>query len=234
MNILHNTRAPDTVTGNVKSSWYQLEISEDDRIEFYEFEKFNQQFPQLFRPAFELQIKMINAFMGEDWWRSKKRRLQNIKDAKKAKADRKKAKLQNRKERVRANKIRKKMGILRYYLMPCFRSYYAPPIKPEAEIDEEKRLEEERKKKREEEIAQARKQDDLAVKNQETAEWQKYEKKINPEKGGKEEYIQEKIVKIKKARTQRVEQRKDRKQRRQQEVNDGFDLRPKLNDLPEI
>jgi len=51
--------------------------------------------------------------MGESWWSKKKRKLQDIKDAKKAKEDRKVAKKMKRKEQVRANKTRKKMGLLR-------------------------------------------------------------------------------------------------------------------------
>jgi len=108
MNILHNIKNPDKVKGNVKASWYNLEISEDDRIVFQEFQKFHDQYPRLFQPAFHLQIKLVNAFMGERWWARKKRKLQNIKDAKKAKEERKIAKKHKRRERLRANIIRKK------------------------------------------------------------------------------------------------------------------------------
>lgn len=92
------------------------------------------------------------------------------------------------------------------------------------------------KQRKEEEIKKARKLADLEVKNPETAEWQKFERKIDPEKGGDESYIEHKVVKIKRERNVRVEERKDRKERRKEEVQKDqyFAARPKLNDLPEV
>jgi len=225
MNVLHDVKENEKVRGTVKESWMHLEINYDDRVEFEEFEKFHKKYPQLFEPAFQLHIKMMNAFMGESWWYNKKRKLQNIADVKKAKKEKKKINKEKRRQRVRSNKLRKIMGFWYYYTCPCLRVYYIPKLTPEDE-----QAEEDLKKKRTEEIAAAQRAADAKVKNKETVEWQKYEKKIKPEKGGNEIYIEKKIHKVKRNREVRVETRKERKKERQNMVDDGFEKVPTLDD----
>eukprot|EP01041_Mallomonas_annulata_P003364 gene3364-6658_t len=218
MNVLHNIKHPDKVKGTVKNSWMNLEIAYDDRVEFEEFEKFHKQFPQLFEPAFQLQIKMTRAFMGGSWWASRKRKLQDIKDTKKAKEARKLAKIEKRRQEVRNNKLRKRMGCLYFYFCPCLRGYYMSRLEPEP-VEEP----EDERKKRQEAIAAAKRKTDCDVKNQETVEWQKFEKKIKPEIGGSEQYIEKKLEKVQRNRVSRVETRKDRKNQRLKAIDDGFD-----------
>ena len=218
MNTLHNIPAKATVRGTVKESWNSLAINYDNRIEFQEFEKYHRQFPQLFEPAFQLQIKLMNKFMGETWWKFKKRQLQNIKDKIQAKEQRKADKIERRRQNVRSNKIMARMGCGFYYLAPCLRGFYAAKLEQESPpppVDP--------KEQRQLEIAAAQRQADADAKNQETAEWQRYEKKINPDKGGSEQYIEKKIVKVARNRASRVESRKDRKKQRNKLVDDGFD-----------
>lgn len=71
MNSLHNIYAPDTVKGNVKVSWMKLTFSSDKKVEYHEFLEINGRFPNLFKPAFQLQQQMISNFMGESWWEKK-------------------------------------------------------------------------------------------------------------------------------------------------------------------
>lgn len=225
MNVLHNVKMPDTVKGSQKKAWLNLEIAYDNRVEFREFEMYHKKFPQLFEPAFQLQIKLIRTFMGERWWKNKKLHLQEIKDKHKDHEERKKEKVELRRERVRSNRLIARMGFLYYYACPCLRSFYIPQVEPHKE-----KVEEDPKKKREEEIKAAHRQADADIKNQETAEWQKFEQKINPEKGGDGTYVEQKLVKVQRARKERVESRKERKQQRANVVNDGFEKPVAMDD----
>lgn len=227
MNSLHGIKAGETVKGDLKKAWYNLEIAEDNRIEFEEFDRFERQFPQMFRPAFELQIKMIAAFNGEAWWEKKKRKLQEIKDAKRAKKQRKEDKKQKRREATRANKIMRQMGIVRYYLCPCFRIFYAPPVE---ELENEELTREQLKKKRQDEIKAAKRKADADAKNQETVEWKNFKKKTDPTVGGNIEIIEKAVMKTGRRRDDRVVARRDRKEKRAVNLDDGFDRKPK--DIP--
>jgi hypothetical protein len=79
------------------------------------------------------------------------------------------------------------MGVLKYFLCPCYRRYYDVDNISDYLTDEEKA---ERQKR----IALARRQNDLKAKNPETAPWKKYEKKINPELGGDKAVVEVNFV----------------------------------------
>ncbi len=96
------------------------------------------------------------------------------------------------------------MGLLMYFMCPCLRVYYDSSREDEL-LTADQRAERERK------LAEARRQAELRIKNPETAEWQNFEKKINPEKGGSEEYYEEKVLKTERKRVERAGTRQERK-----------------------
>jgi len=85
---------------------------------------------------------------------------------------------------------------------------------------------EDKKELRAKEIAQARREADINVKNLETAEWRRFERKAVPEKGGAEEYLEVKINKLDRKRDARKDGRRDKKKERADRLNDGFEVRP--------
>jgi hypothetical protein len=209
MNILHNVRHPNTVEGIVKEEWKKLTFGTDGRIEFMEFLKYHNISPWLMKPAFRLQQEMQEKFLGEAFWEHKKRYLHDKKllaDAMiRAKKEKKEAKKKNQKER----KLKKKMGLLKFYMCPCYRKFYDTENAADYMTEDEKL---ERAKR----IALARRMADLKAKNPETAPWKKLEAKISPELGGDAHVIEEKVEKIERKRGERIDDRAARKKARQE------------------
>lgn len=56
VNMLYNIDPVKGPTGNTKVAFEKLSVQQDGKIEFWEFELFNQAFPSLFFPAFRLQV----------------------------------------------------------------------------------------------------------------------------------------------------------------------------------
>lgn len=180
MNVVHNIRIGKTVTGTVKSSWMKLTFDED-QIDFKQFTKIHVNFPRLFEPAFRLQQQMMVKTMGELWWTLKKRSIQNAKDEEALKVKKLAEKKEKRKQQKKSKKIQRNMGLLKYYMCPCLRKYYDPAS---SELD---KLTAEQKLEREQQLKLARRLAELKIKNPETADWLKYQKKIQDELGVIEE-----------------------------------------------
>lgn len=170
MNILHKVPNDETVKGNIKTSWQNLALSDDNRVEFEELIQFHNQFPRLFGPAFRIQIQLHLFVMGNRWWNNKKNELFKIKEkASKLKLNDKNS-IEAKEKRIQMKKTRKKMGLLQYYICPCLRVYYQPPIVPliDPALEEAKR-------KRAEAIAAAKRAYELKLKNPETQAWKQYQ-----------------------------------------------------------
>lgn len=180
MNVVHNIRIGKTVSGTVKASWMKLTF-EEDQIDFKEFSKIHNNFPRLFEPAFRLQQQMMVKTMGELWWTLKKRAIQNAKDEEALKVKKLAEKKEKRKQQKKSKKIQRNMGLLKYYLCPCLRKYYDPAL---SELD---KLTAEQKLEREQQLKLQRRLAELKIKNPETADWLKYQKKIQEELGVIEE-----------------------------------------------
>eukprot|EP01006_Ploeotia_vitrea_P036585 TRINITY_DN66035_c3_g2_i2.p1 TRINITY_DN66035_c3_g2~~TRINITY_DN66035_c3_g2_i2.p1 ORF type:complete len:119 (+),score=5.14 TRINITY_DN66035_c3_g2_i2:433-789(+) len=102
------------------------------------------------------------------------------------------------------------MGIIKYYMCPCYRKLYDTDNIFDYLTEDEKA---ERAKR----IALARRLADLKAKNPETAAWKKFDAKVNPEKGGTTEIIEEKHDKIERRRGDRQLDRQERRERRMQD-----------------
>lgn len=61
VNMLYNVDPVKGPTGNTKVAFDKLSVQQDGKIEFWEFELFNQAFPSLFFPAFRLQVRRNTA-----------------------------------------------------------------------------------------------------------------------------------------------------------------------------
>jgi colicin import membrane protein len=179
MNVVHNVKSGGTVKGNAKGSWMQLEFAGEE-ISFEQFVQINVDYPRIFEPAFRLQQLMMIYTMGEVWWTLKKRELLDMKedaDAKIAKAkEKKEAKKQAKKDRA----IRRNMGVIKYYFCPCYRDFYDPAKSQHAHLTAEE------KKQREMELALKKRQAELRLKNPETADWLKFQKKLEEEQAAYE------------------------------------------------
>ena len=114
----------------------------------------------------------------------------------------KKAKREKKANWKRDQKIKKAMGTLRYFICPCIRFMYDP--------DDDRGLTEEQKKERDEK----RRADELATKNPETAHWKQMERRIDPNKGGSESYVIDKVLKTERHREARTTGRADRRAER--------------------
>lgn len=176
MNVVHNIRIGKTVTGTVKASWMKLTF-EEDQIDFKQFSKIHTNFPRLFEPAFRLQQQMMVKTMGELWWTLKKRGIQNAKDDEALKIKKLAEKKEKRKQQKKNKKIQRNMGLLKYYLCPCLRKYYDPASSEMDKLTAEQKLE------REQQLKLARRLAELKIKNPETADWLKYQKKVHDELG---------------------------------------------------
>ena len=76
----------------------KLEFNTDMKVDFEEFESMNHKFPWLFLPAYRLQNNMMLNIMGEYWWSSRKRHLQNDRDLLNAAMDKKRKKKEQKKK----------------------------------------------------------------------------------------------------------------------------------------
>lgn len=210
MNIVHNVKHPDTVTGIVKEEWKKLAFNADGRIEFNEFLKYHNLSPWLMKPVFRLQTTMQQHSISEAYWDDKKRELHDKRMLADLIMKKKAEKKLNKKKNVKERKLKKKMGLIKYYLCPCYRKFYDT----DNVVDY---LTEDEKKERAEKIKLARRMADLKAKNPETAPWKKFEKKINPDitPGGDAAFVEEKIEKIERKRGERVENRAERRRKRQ-------------------
>jgi hypothetical protein len=172
MNVVHNVKSGTTVRGTVKASWMRVTFN-TEQIDFSEFVKIHTAFPRLFEPAFRLQQLMMIHTMGEVWWTLKKRSLQDFKEEEERKAKKLVARKEKRKQQKKNRKIQRNMGLVKYYLCPCFRSYYDPSLTAYDKMTEEEKAEWDRQ------VAVARRSAELKLKNPETTAWQKYEKKLS-------------------------------------------------------
>lgn len=171
MNVVHNIKTGGTVRGNVKASWQLLEFK-GDQIDFEEFSKIHNAFPRLFEPAFRLQQLMIVHTTGELWWNTKKREVQDLKEEADLKIAKNKAKKEAKRKEKKNRVIRRNMGLLKYYFCACYRDFYDPASAHIAHLTAEEKLE------REKQIAIMKRQAELKLKNPETADWLKYQKKV--------------------------------------------------------
>ena len=171
MNVVHNVKIGKTVIGTVKSSWMKLEF-EGDQIDYNELVKIHTNFPRILEPAFRLQQFMMTHTMGEVWWTLKKRALQNDKDENELKMKKIEERKERRKQQKRNKKIQRNMGLLKYYMCPCMRKYYDPAS------SELEKLSAEQKAEREKQLKILKRQNELKIKNPETTDWVKYQKKV--------------------------------------------------------
>lgn len=171
VNVVHNIKSGTTVRGNVKASWMKLTFTSEN-LDFNDFAQIHRAFPRLFEPAFRLQQQMMAGFMGEMWWNKMKRRNQDRKEEADLKIKKQEQKKLKRIQAKKNRKIKRNMGLLRYYLCPCWRSAFDPTL---SEYD---KLTEEEKKERDKQLAILRRQADLKVKAPETLAWDKYKKKL--------------------------------------------------------
>lgn len=222
MNVVHNIRIGKTVSGTVKASWMKLTFDED-QIDFKQFTKIHTNFPRLFEPAFRLQQQMMVKTMGELWWTLKKRAIQNAKDEEALKVKKLAEKKEKRKQQKKNKKIQRNMGLLRYYMCPCLRKYYDPAS---SELD---KLTAEQKLEREQQLKLARRLAELKIKNPETADWLKYQKKVQDELGVIEE---EREFEIKGKTEMKInegkEQPPNKKERRDSSASNSSDMQSAL------
>ncbi|GMH74120.1 hypothetical protein TrLO_g4790 [Triparma laevis f. longispina] len=219
LNVFHHVGQGETLKGNPKKAHSSLKISEDGKVEFDDVKEIAERFPSLWYPAYRIQNNMMIAYMGENWWSKKKQHLQDIKDLK-AKRKREKELEEDAKfERLRQRKIRKKMGMLKYYLCPWNRKAYDKMFPRRVkELDHglsAEELAELRRKAREE----AKRLEEMMIKNPETAEWRNYLKSKDRKfkvKVAKQKAEEEGIVAKSRPKTQagdrmaRLERRRDR------------------------
>ena len=164
-----NKSKGDQFRGNIKQSWNKME-RDIEKLSFEDLSSVQERFPMVFAPAFLLHQRMMAAFMGETWWNLKKRSIQNNKEAADAIIAAKKKKKEDKILRKKNVKIMRNMGVFKYYVCFCFRSYY-DPTRSEFWQNEEQRAERERQ------LALMKRELELKIKNPETAAWETYQKK---------------------------------------------------------
>jgi len=202
MNNLHGVVAPATVFGNEKKSWQVLEFPANGHIEYEDLVEIHAKVPMMLKPVFRLQEKMQNKYLGESYWNKKKRFLYESKLRADALLAKKKAKKEKKRNAGNEKRIKKKMGILRYYLCPFCRSLYDDNSingLTEDQLKDKMRL---------------LRLEQLAAKNPFTSSWKKYEKKIKASAGGSEDYVVEKHLKTERHREARAIGRNARKSER--------------------
>jgi hypothetical protein len=121
-----------------------------------------------------------------------------------------KKKKDDAKKQEHQRKIKKNMGLIRYFLCPCWRHHFDPALK-HAMTEEERRAHEEA-------IAQAKREAELRAKNPITSTWAKMEKKM--ETMGQEKFketVLEKHVKTETFRGARAGNRQQRKAARERD-----------------
>lgn len=217
MNILHKVPDGETVKGNIKITWQNMSFADDERIDWDEFVRFHKEFPRLFQPAFTLYINMTRHVMGERFWSRKKDEIRKIKAVERKRDLRTKNTKEIRLLRSAQKKLRKRMGLCRYYCCPFLRPFFdgsmVPPL-TQGQLDA--------RAKKAADIAAAKRTAELALKNPNTAAWDKHkERKIHFEEQKKgteneeESYLQVHQEKIFRKRNERVEKRQDRRAARQ-------------------
>ena len=204
MNDIHGVLPPATVIGNEKKSWSLLEFPVNGKIEFDDIQEIHQKVPMLLKPAFRFQEKVCNKYLGVPYWEKKKRSLYEGKLRADKLLEKKKARKKKKANAGKDRKIKKRMGLLRYYMCPCIRFMYDP--------EDESRLTDEQKA---DKIRLAR-LEQLAAKNPVTSAWKKYEKKVESKFGGNEDYAVEKQLKTERHREARQMGRAERKAQRAQ------------------
>jgi Ca2+-binding EF-hand superfamily protein len=218
LNVFHHVGPGERLKGNQRIAKSRLKIVEDGKVEFEDIQKVAQLYPSLWYPAFRLQAKMMTQYFGERWWARKKRRLQDIKEAKALRKIQKLREADNKFENLRQRKIRKKMGVLKYYICPWNRNMY-DKLFPKRAKDKlgtmtPEELLELRRKAREE----ARRLEELLIKNPETQTWKNYKRQKEVKlrsKWAEAKKIKDEGVKVRKKvdvsdRTKRIERRRER------------------------
>jgi len=214
VNVVHNVKGGNTVRGNVKISWTKLTF-DGDKIDFAEFSKISNAFPRLFEPAFQLQYQMMRKIMGTRWWDAKKRNNQNVKDEADEKIRRIEAKKEAKRQNKKNRKVQRNMGLLKYYFCPCLRKFYDPTLTAYDHLTEEEKLE------RDKQIAVARRQAELKIKNPETAQWLKYQRKVEDESAAENSdqmgYVAMKVIATERPREIRADTRAERRKQRHED-----------------
>ncbi|CAN0351765.1 unnamed protein product, partial [Laminaria digitata] len=183
VNMLYNVDPVKGPTGNTKVAFNKLSVQQDGKIEFWEFELFNQAFPSLFFPAFRLQVKMMQAVWGEAWWRRRKRKIQDDLEDKRRREHEERMADSTRLEAMRQRRIKRKMGACAYHCWPCGRAEYdkmfpkstIPVIDPALEEAERLRKEAEAK-------AALQREMEKRYLNPETHEYKMYKEKLDAKK----------------------------------------------------
>jgi Ca2+-binding EF-hand superfamily protein len=201
MNSIHGIISPDTVFGNEKRSWQVLEFPVNGHIEYEDLVEIHAKVPLMLKPVFRIQEQMCTKYMGESYWNWKKRSLYEAKLRADVLLAKKKAKKEKKANAGKEKKIKKKMGLLRYYLCPFCRNWYR---------DDDFGLTDDQKKDKE----RLMRLEQLAAKNPYTSGWKKYEKKIKTDKGGTEDYVVEKQLKTERHRDARAQGRASRRAER--------------------
>ena len=201
MNNLHGVLPPATVFGNQKRSWQVLEFPVNGHIDYEELVEIHAKVPLMLKPIFRLQSCFVNKYLGEKYWEWKKRSIFEAKIRADLLLAKKKAKKEKKARSGVDKKIKKKMGLLRYYLCPFCRSMYE---------DETYGLSDDQKRDKE----RLARLEVLAAKNPFTSGWKKYEKKIKEDKGGSTDYVVEKQLKTERHREARATGRAARRSER--------------------
>jgi hypothetical protein len=102
----------------------------------------------------------------------KKREVQDLKEEADFRIAKTKARKEARKREKKNRVIRRNMGVMKYYFCFCYRDYYDPANSHVAHLSAEEKLE------REKQLKIMKRQAELKLKNPETADWLKYQKKI--------------------------------------------------------
>lgn len=226
LNVFHHVAQGETLKGNPMKAKKSLKIADDGKVEYDDVKEIAERFPSLWYPAFRIQNNMMIAYMGERWWAKKKQMLQDMKDLKAKRKKEKEMEEDAKFERLRQRKIRKKMGMLKYYLCPWNRKAYDKMF-PRRQKEQDhglsaEELAELRKKAREE----AKRLEEMMIKNPETQEWRNYMK--SKERKLKIKVQKEKALKEGKDKEPRPRsQVRDRQQRleRRREKHDAFEMK---------
>mmetsp|Transcript_20913 Transcript_20913/g.27133 ORF Transcript_20913/g.27133 Transcript_20913/m.27133 type:complete len:288 (+) Transcript_20913:131-994(+) len=119
-------------TSNLKKAIEDLTETKkhDKRLDFQEFDIVDRSWPLMLYPAFRFQLYMMSATLGIKDWKKQAYKVMDIQEeeiaAKNSKLNAALRKQEALKNKARTRHIKKKMGCLRYYLLPCLRYKYAP------------------------------------------------------------------------------------------------------------
>lgn len=208
MNLLHEVGDGETVKGNIRGAWYKLRLNPDDRVDFKEFTHHHNKFPMVFQPAIRLQRDMQACFFGPSYWDVKKERLAEYRQEMQRTSPEgiQAMREAQRKERKAQKLIRKNMGVVKYYFLPCLRSFYRepeeePPPPPEPDQSAIKKM---------------REMEYQRLKNPDTIAHEEYQRIVQ----SKPTYFPEKLKGGEKNRRNRAADRQQRKQRRQEKLRE--------------